>query len=198
MRVRIGPYSPWYDPVRLLSPLERVLGHEKFERVLEGFENSPLGSFLKRRSNRYRRRVSVRIDGYDCWNLDETLAFIIAPALRKLKEAKHGAALVDDEDVPESLASDSSDERTFEKWAYILDEMIWAMDQLVDNKDDQFYSGSTDFVEVPVKLGGEELVELRESPRSTFKIDLEGLRAYNDRISNGLCLFGKYMRALWD
>jgi len=30
------------------------------------------------------------------------------------------------------------------------------------------------------------------------ELDREGLKAHNDRIDNGLKLFGKYFRTLWD
>ena len=31
-----------------------------------------------------------------------------------------------------------------------------------------------------------------------IKVDRKGLKAHHDRISNGLILFGKYYRSLWD
>ena len=54
------------------------------------------------------REIDVTIDNYDLWNLDNTLAYIIHPALVKLKEIKNGAPKVDDEDVPEHLKSTSA------------------------------------------------------------------------------------------
>ena len=33
---------------------------------------------------------------------------------------------------------------------------------------------------------------------SKIKVDHEGLDAHNERIKNGLRLFGKYYRTLWD
>ena len=33
-----------------------------------------------------RRKININIDGYDCWNLDNTLAHIIYPALIHLKK----------------------------------------------------------------------------------------------------------------
>ena len=40
--------------------------------------------------------------------MDHTLAMIIVPMLKQLKETKHGAPFVDDEDVPEELKSTSA------------------------------------------------------------------------------------------
>ncbi|MDE3023030.1 MAG: hypothetical protein KGI54_14475 [Pseudomonadota bacterium] len=70
------------------------------------------------------RNVSVIIDDYDVWNLDHTLALIIAPALKKLKEIGQGSPAVYDNDLPENLR----DEDVHAKWAWILDEMIFAFE----------------------------------------------------------------------
>jgi len=39
--------------------------------------------------------------------------------------------------------------------------------------------------------------DLNKSVRK-IKVDYKGLKAHNARIANGLRLFGKYYRALWD
>jgi len=49
------------------------------------------------------QKISVRIDKYDTWSMDITLAHIIVPMLKQLKETKHGAPDVSDEDVPQHL-----------------------------------------------------------------------------------------------
>jgi hypothetical protein len=47
----------------------------------------------------------VKIDTYDTWSMDHTLADIILPMLKQLRETKHGAPQDDDADVPEYLRS---------------------------------------------------------------------------------------------
>jgi len=47
----------------------------------------------------------VKIDRWDTWSMDHTLAHIIITMLKQLKETKHGAPCTDDEDVPEYLRS---------------------------------------------------------------------------------------------
>jgi hypothetical protein len=42
----------------------------------------------------------VHIDRYDTWSMDHTLADIILPMLKQLKETKHGSPNVDDEMCP--------------------------------------------------------------------------------------------------
>ena len=43
----------------------------------------------------------VKIDRWDTWSMDHTLAHIILPMLKQLDKEKHGAPYTNDEDVPE-------------------------------------------------------------------------------------------------
>jgi hypothetical protein len=43
-----------------------------------------LGKYPK--SHKATRKIKVHIDNFDCWNLDDTLALIIHPALVRFKE----------------------------------------------------------------------------------------------------------------
>lgn len=143
------------------------------------------------------RKVRIEIAPYDVWNMDHTLSLIIVPMLKMLKEQKQGAPHVDDEDVPHAIKSTSAkppaekyelDEFWFQRWEYVMDEMIWAHEQMIDDKgDDVFYDWSGVDEDSPV------MTQVR-----TLKVDSDGLEAYHDRIDNGLRLFGKYYRALWD
>lgn len=92
------------------------------------------------------RDVSVEISTHDLWNLDHTLALIIHPALVKLKAAKAGAPFVDEDNVPEHLRMselemkefhDGSDEQSkwFEKYDWVLGEMVWTFDQIANDKE---------------------------------------------------------------
>ena len=79
------------------------------------------------------RKVSVVINDTDLWNLDDTLSRIIHPALTALKLADGGSPFIGNEDLPESMhtnpdtATDDS-ESWHPKWAWVLDEMIFAFD----------------------------------------------------------------------
>jgi hypothetical protein len=91
----------------------------------------------------------VRIDRWDTWSMDSTLAAIVLPMLRQLQDTKHGAPHVDDEDVPEVLRSTAAepkenewdtDSNHFLRWDWVLDEMIWAFEQKVaDDAEGQFF-----------------------------------------------------------
>jgi len=142
---------------------------------------------------RKNRAETVVIDDYDVWNLDHSLALIILPALKKLKEKKHGAPFVDNEDVPRELIMTAgkkkryekhgeTDEHYFDRWDYVMDEMIFAFESKVyDDWEEQFFSESLDF-----------------SPDAIGDFDKKGYNVYSDRINNGFRLFGKYYNGLWD
>lgn len=153
------------------------------------------------------RDIRVRVDGYDVWGADHTLALVIHPVLLKLKSVKHGSPFVDDEDVPEHLRSTSAppkendwdiDDNHELRWNWVLDEMIWAFEQCTkeDSGSDQFYSGNMDWLFVKDEETG--LSEIKDGSKSTFKIDRVGRDAHYDRIKNGHRLFGKYYFSLWD
>ena len=158
------------------------------------------------------RKVSVKIEPFDTWSLDHTLAYIIHPALLQLKEDKHGSPLVDDEDAPEELRSTAAPAKEHEwdtdalhhdRWGWVLDEMIWAFAQKLDDKaEDQFHSGEHDieWVKVNPEETDEEkqAFEMKRGPNDTHVFDHEGWEKWNARKSNGFRLFGKYYEALWD
>jgi hypothetical protein len=152
------------------------------------------------------QKVSVRIDDYDTWNMDTTLAHIVLPMLIQLKTEMHGAPNVDLQDVPENLhptkkdqaaytKNGKTDPKFFERWDWVIDEMIFAFHSKTVDWEDQFYSGEHDFNYIPREDGMTELVK---GPNDTFKIDGEGRKAYQERISNGFRLFGRYYENLWD
>ena len=146
--------------------------------------------------DRRTQQIKVRIDRWDTWSMDHTLAHIVLPMLIQLKATKHGAPWVDDEDVPEELRSTSAppkeneydtDDFHFKRWDWVLDEMIWAFEQKCrDDWQDDYYG---DYVE-DQKNG---------SMAGSFEwIDHEGRAAHQERMTNGFRLFGKYFENLWD
>ena len=137
----------------------------------------------------------VKIDYYDTWNMDSTLTPIILPMLKQLRDTKHGSGFVDLEDVPEDMrytnTEDYYDQKTFDfyhepdlqkiqcdihdRWDWVLDEMIFAFEKITDdNWENQFWS------------------------KDNRECDWNGRKKIQDRINNGLYLFGKYYQNLWD
>lgn len=204
MKIKIGPYINYYSAYDFFSFLTRFgVTEEKIEKLCDGVFGKILEKLFKFIYSKQSRKVKIHIDKYDAWNGDHTLALIIVPLLQEIAETKQGAPHVDDEDVPEELRESNSkipfskekgevDEFFFKRWDYVLNEMIWAFNQIVDDRsEDQFYIYKEDF--------GNELTadNHEEFFMKNFDVDLDGLKQFNKRIDNGLRLFGKYYRALW-
>jgi hypothetical protein len=171
------------------------------------------------------RKINIRIDKYDTWNMDHTLGLIILPMLKQVQKNKHGAPNTDDEDVPEEIRSTAAapkeneydtDEYHFNRWDWIMDEMIWAFTQIIsDDDEDQFRSGTLDTLwqaldkdhnpigePLPMNsaktIAGAEFYQMVDGPNHTYQLDMDGLKKHTARIQNGTRLFGKYYQGLWE
>lgn len=135
---------------------------------------------------RSSRTTIVKINDQDLWSMDHTLALVVTPMLKRLKEIQHGSPNVDDSDVPDGFSTD-----VHERWAYIINEMIFAFESKTQNWQDEFYEGSD------LSFDGSE--------KGVFKmvnkgkpVDYDGMKQVEKRIANGFLLFGKYYQGLWD
>jgi len=154
------------------------------------------------------RKIKIHIDNYDIWSADHTLALIIHPTLLKLQEVKHGSPNVDDDDVPDELKSTAAPPKEFEhdtddnhhkRWDWVLNEMIWAFAQQIDDDaDSQFHTGVYDIQWKEIDYNGKKMHEMVHGPNHTHVFDKEGYDKWEKRIANGMRLFGKYYRGLWD
>jgi len=165
-----------------------------------------LYKFLSWIDSKKKRKIEIHIDPWDTWSMDHTLAYIVLPMLKQLKETKHGAPYVDPKDCPEELKpkkltkkqkdNGETDSTHFERWDWVLDEMIFAFDSKVnDDWEDQFQTGTSDIQWKKLENGNSEMIR---GPNDTREYDWEGRKAYQERISNGFRLFGKYYENLWD
>ena len=194
MKIKIGGY-----PSRLICNIHSNHMNKKYgyvdwpdnqdyeDHVLEAIDDgiqSVYNVFNWIWFDRRTQKVSVKIDRWDTWSMDHTLAPIILPMLVQLKETKHGAPFVDMKDVPKELRATKKqieaygkdgevDPKHFERWDWVMDEMIHAFEQ--KDKDDwqSYYYDYNNW-------------------------DTEGMKAEQERISNGFRLFGKYFESLWD
>jgi hypothetical protein len=148
----------------------------------------------------------IKIDQWDTWNMDSTLAPIILPMLVQLQRTKHGSPYVDDVDVPYHLKSVNAkiqknetdiDSNHHARWDYVLGEMIWAFEQLQPDCDwERLYeTGQCDYV---WEKRADGMSEMKTGPNHTFEINFVGREIHEERIQRGTTLFGKYYRALWD
>lgn len=168
-----------------------------------------ISKFLSWLDSRKKRKIEVHIDRWDTWSMESTLGYIIRPMLKQLRDNKHGAPWVDDEDVPEELRSTAAppkehewdtDDNHFKRWDWVLDEIIFAFESLEGgtNQDweEQFTTGEYDYRFKKIDEDGTS--QMVEGPNHTAETDWDARKAYAKRISNGFRLFGKYYESLWD
>lgn len=206
MKVKIGPYRNWYlSPYRIAEFLYFWASEEKQVKFGDWLAYNKLPGGVMRHDSDMTRlnkflnwisvkmggpRTKVRIDPYDTWSMDHTLAYIILPMLLQLKETKAGSARVADKDVPPKLrstaaetieADGSFDSNWHARWNYVLDEMIYAFTAWHNDTkpewDDKFWND-------------------RESGKEHY--DRKGHEKEWKRIENGFRLFGTYYAGLWD
>lgn len=169
-----------------------------------------LHRFLSWIHSKKKRTIKVHIDPWDTWNMETTLGYIVRPMLKQLKEKKHGAPFVDVEDVPKELRptkkeqaaynkDGTTDDKFFERWDWVMDEMIFAFESLDGgaNQDweEQFTTGEYDF---QWKKNDDNTSTMVHGPNHTAETDWDARKAYAERVSNGFRLFGKYYQSLWD
>lgn len=163
------------------------------------------------------RKIDIQIDKYDTWNMYHTLALIIYPMLLQLKETKHGVpgefadiggenySTQESFDFYKDSYKDSFDE-SCKRWDEVLDKMIWSFEQLInDDYDSKYHHGEAKFEFVdtepmpnPVTGKMEVMHQMVDTNPDEHWYDDVGHRLHDDRIQEGLDLFGKYFRNLWD
>lgn len=228
MKVNIGSYKNWVGPYQIaealcfwVKPIKDEHGFKSkpdwvhdFGTWLAGGESkdSTLMKLCSWIESKRKRKEYVRIDKWDTWSMDSTLATIVLPMLKQLKATKHSSPFTDDADVPDELKSTSApakendwdtDANHFKRWDYILDEMIFAFEcKLDDSWQDKYRTGEMDVVWIPSKTldanNKPVSYEMTSGPKDTYKCDYDGMAIEQARITNGFRLFGKYYEALWD
>lgn len=204
MKVYMNGYKDnWISPFTILEKIIFWRDIDYDEPAIERWANRlvPLCEAIRWLGDRFNRQIRyVKVDHYDVWSMDSTLAHIIVPMLRELQRVKHGAPHVDITDVPEHLwptkaqvkkfkTTGQTDPNFFKRWDYVLSEMIWAHEQfLLDDPDGRFYDHTL----------AKDPKDNLNTQVGKIKVDRKGLKAYHDRWNNGLRLFGKYYRSLWD
>ena len=222
MKVYKSKYrNHWISPYKIL---EKVCFWEKDKDIFYNLDDEPNHKYEKITNalsyvtrgiqwflDKVHPRVEyVKIDYWDTWSMDHTLADIILPMLKQLKATQHGAPYVDDEDVPKELRSIyalpkdeyDTDGNHFKRWDWVMDEMIFAFEHKVDDSwEEQFRSGKHDMKSVPCawdENGKPTMYEWVKGPNDTYKCDYDGMQKVRDRMKNGFRLFGKYYEGLWD
>jgi hypothetical protein len=229
MKVVIGKYTTWVGPYQIaealcfwakpvkdeldIMPRKPDWVHNFGTWLAENKDGSDswLNKFCHWVESKRKRQIYVRIDKFDTWSMDHTLAHIIVPMLVQLQATKHGGPLVDDSDVPDELKSTAApakenewdiDTNHFKRWDWVLDEMIFAFTAKRDGTwQDKYSSGEHDLQSEPCEWdanGKATMYQMTRGPKDTYECDYEGMKVEQARISNGFRLFGKYYENLWD
>jgi len=164
------------------------------------------------------QKVDIKIDNFDTWSLDHTLSRIILPALLQLKNNKSGIpgqfAMVGGEDYIEQQSFDfyhETQKEAFEvkakEWDEIFDKMIWSFQQIaLEDYGQLYHHGESDYDFIksndkhlnPITNKMEHVYEMKPKEPDKSWYDYEGHKLHEERIQEGLELFGKYYRHLWD
>lgn len=232
MRVYINRYrDQWLSPYTILEKIFFWREIDYDEPIIEKWSDrlTPFCELLQKVRGKINPKIDyVKIDEWDTWSMDNTLAPIILPMLKQLRESKQGSPIVEFEDVPENLRMTGTQEyeeqsvfdfykedKSYDddypnihaRWDWVLGEMIFAFEHIQDETwQEKFYTGESDWqwekLEEtylnPVTGKQEGLTRMVEGPNHTYKCDYDGMKKVEERIQNGLVLFGKYYRALWD
>jgi hypothetical protein len=202
MKYKTYSYGTLLSTVEFEIWLEsKGISESRAEKIGDFFRIFLDGAWNNRIWGGKRRKPIIKIDYWDTWGAHCTLAPIILPLLIQLKETKTSAPRVDDEDVPANLKSTNAlpwaekdvgwesdiDSLYFARHEWIMDEMIWAFTQIVNNDAyGQFSSQSGIFKET---IFGD---------MDDTVVDYAAMRLHNDRIQRGTTLFGKYFSSLWN
>ena len=176
MKIKIGPYVPHYSSYGFVTRLETRLRRDfspKTSDRLETIVEKVLG-WLFKLLNKRNRKVSIRIDPYDIWNADQTIAMVVVPVLKQLRNSPYAGCHIYVDDVPERLRpqvdNDSAEDPTYlDRWHWVLDEMIWTF---------EIYASEDTFDGVDMN-------------------DDASCSEHSARLANGLRLFAKYYGGLW-
>lgn len=165
MFVKMGPYKDWIGPYQLSDLLQYVgVSEERCDKIGEWLSNTWINTVCEKLHRKRNRNIKIRIDRYDTWSMDHTLAHIILPMLKQLKATKHGSPYVDQSDLPVELRLTKREQKVFDEghwnknlkateeeidaaskkfhsqFDWVMDQMIWSFEQeLNEDEGRQFY-----------------------------------------------------------
>lgn len=191
MKVYLGKYVypvTTYDIASKIIFWDNIEYRKKLNSILKfGLtynQNSKKLSILSKVFNKYnsyqKRKVYIKIDDYDVYDLDYTLSLIIEPALKKLLNDEWLSFKVDNEDLPKELQI-SDDEYKLISFTYLEN----------DPRIPEIYNR----LEQQPKYIINKMIYAFNILNSTESDKIK--EDYKKEIDEGLRLFGKYFRNLW-
>ena len=180
MKITMGPYIEWWGPYQVVHLLTYLgFSQNTVDKWAEKFPEWITDACLWVHNKR-NRTIKVRIDKYDVWSMDSTLAPIILPMLKLLKEDKKSIPFLDvlhqvsrgyQRCFPfYSEGDDTVIDAGEKEWNAILDKMIWSFEQLIAEPDMEYV---------------------------TDPLGIEKMAKHQKKVSEGLILFGTHYRNLW-
>lgn len=212
MKVYFGPYRDNFNRNTVEQFLEKfcIVNRDR-EKIADWILETKLGSAISKWTYKHFTRTTyVKLDRWDTWNMDGTLSMIILPLLKQLKEEKMGSPFVDDDDVPEELRSYNAppkendwdtDDLWHKRFEWVLNEIIWTFEQIQPDYDweNQYWTGEGDWVFDKVDDEHPNLGSvMTHGPNHTLECDWDARKKHQEKIDNGLRLFGKYYQAFWN
>lgn len=122
-----------------------------------------------------KRKIKIKIHNYDTYDLRSTLAIVIAASLKKFKKNKCGIPMFCFPQLEDYSPTEQEETIAKNNWDAILDSMIFAFDELAQEKEEN------------------KIYDMNLSPEQTKK-ELDELR---EKVQEGLDLFAKHYKSLW-
>jgi hypothetical protein len=204
MFVKIGKYKNFFGVYHLADLLQKFgIKEETCEKIGDFLGETFLNDFLLWIDKNKKRKEIVKIHDYDVWNLDYTLSLIILPSLKEYKEE-----LLDNPWFPQT-----EEIKNLNDWVIIIDKMIWSFEHIVDESWEDEYRDSYKVKTWLPKPKRDEKPFVRDEKitgslistcfgfydKERFgKSDYEGMKKEEEKIQEGLELFGKFFRFLWN
>ncbi|MFY9240970.1 MAG: hypothetical protein WAO78_19230 [Roseovarius sp.] len=129
----------------------------------------------------FRSKYQVLKYGFDlreAWNFNSWHSEFITPRLKVLRTTLHG----------------NPTGTTFEEWEVILDKIIWSFEHFNDEIMPQYSDDYDHSLEVSERDGMTVFTPLNK----TGTVDYTECHAHSSKVQEGLDLFAKYYRHLWD
>lgn len=161
MYVKMGPYKDWIGPYQIADLLQYIgVSEDRCDKIGEWLSKTWVNTLCEKLHKKRDRKIVIRIDRYDTWSMDHTLAHIILPMLKQLKETKHGSPYVDQNDLPSDLRLTKREQKVFDEghwnkklkatkeeidaaskkfhaqFDWIMDQMIWSFEQELDEENE--------------------------------------------------------------
>ena len=185
MRVYIGDHPPapsLYEFECWLAE-KHILNEKQAEKVVDFLRKKlHIDDILALIPKIFPRKIKVKIHPYDSWNAGNTLAHVILPVVKQLRETTH---------------SYPGGDVTEEEWNDILEKIEWSMTQILDEDWEDQYT----IVPPEIDWDNDEVNEDGLRPikwKVRGEYDWDGMNKHQEKIQEGCELLGKWFTHLWD